>query len=95
MRLRSLCQIIGYNLETDKKFEICWFYFTLHRSTMSSPFYTSEPIDNTSPKWTSLEVPTLHATGLSTANGNNNNNFLFCKCSICFINSLYFYIYLI
>lgn len=69
LRLRSLYQIIGYNLETDKSFETCWFYFTLHRSSMSSPLYTSEPIDHVSPKWSSLEVPTLHATGLSTANG--------------------------
>ncbi|XP_057318740.1 UV radiation resistance-associated gene protein [Microplitis mediator] len=68
LRLRSLYQIIGYNLETDKNFETCWFYFTLHRSSMSSPLYTSEPIDHISPKWSSLEVPTLHATGLSTAN---------------------------
>ncbi|XP_074098660.1 UV-resistance associated gene [Cotesia typhae] len=68
LRLRSLYQIIGYNLETDKSFETCWFYFTLHRSSMSSPLYTSEPIDHVSPKWSSLEVPTLHATGLSTAN---------------------------
>ncbi|XP_011298562.1 UV radiation resistance-associated gene protein [Fopius arisanus] len=68
LRLRSLCQVIGCNLETDKNHKICWFYFTLHRSSMSSPFYTSEPIDNGSPRWVSLEVPTLHATGLSTAN---------------------------
>ncbi|XP_015108711.1 UV radiation resistance associated protein [Diachasma alloeum] len=68
LRLRSLCQVIGCNLETDKNIETCWFYFTLHRSSMSSPFYTSEPIDNASPRWASLEVPTLHATGLSTAN---------------------------
>ncbi|XP_034934086.1 UV radiation resistance-associated gene protein [Chelonus insularis] len=68
LRLRSLYQIIGFNLEADKNFETCWFYFTLHRSSMSSPLYTSEPIDNVNPKWASLEVPTLHATGLATAN---------------------------
>lgn len=76
LRLRNLCQIIGYNLETDRKFETCWFYFTIHRSSMSSPFYTSEPIDNVSPRWSSLEVPTLHATGLSTANGNYSNTYI-------------------
>ncbi|KAK0098540.1 hypothetical protein PV326_007000 [Microctonus aethiopoides] len=68
LRLRSLHQLIGYNLEQDKNFDTCWFYFTLHRSSMSSPLYTSEPIDNVSPKWSCLEVPTLHATGFSTAN---------------------------
>lgn len=36
---------------------------------MSSPLYTSEAIDNANPRWASLEVPTLHATGYSTASG--------------------------
>jgi len=36
---------------------------------MSSPIYTSEAINNVNPRWSSLEVPTLHATGYSTASG--------------------------
>lgn len=36
---------------------------------MSSPLYTSEAIDNVNPRWSSLEVPTLYATGYSTASG--------------------------
>ncbi|XP_012530702.2 UV radiation resistance-associated protein isoform X2 [Monomorium pharaonis] len=67
LRLRGLVQIIGHNLQASVNGEICWFYYTLHRSSMSSPLYTSEAIDNASPKWSSLEVPTLHATGYSTA----------------------------
>ncbi|OXU25616.1 hypothetical protein TSAR_010175 [Trichomalopsis sarcophagae] len=67
LRLRSLIQIIGHRLKINEKQENCWFYYTLHRTSMSSPLYTSEPIDNTSPRWASLEVPTLHSTGHSNA----------------------------
>ncbi|XP_015171627.1 PREDICTED: UV radiation resistance associated protein isoform X1 [Polistes dominula] len=67
LRLRSLIQIIGYKLRTNVNSEISWFYYTLHRTTMSSPIYTSELIDNANPRWSSLEVPTLHATGYSSA----------------------------
>ncbi|XP_011641027.1 UV radiation resistance-associated gene protein [Pogonomyrmex barbatus] len=67
LRLRSLIQIIGHNLKANINGEICWFYYTLHRSSMSSPLYTSEPIDNANPRWSSLEVPILYATGYSTA----------------------------
>ncbi|KAL6422229.1 hypothetical protein ACFW04_010911 [Cataglyphis niger] len=67
LRLRSLIQIIGHNLKANVNGEVCWFYYTLHKSSMSSPLYTSEAIDNVNPRWLSLEVPTLHATGYSTA----------------------------
>ncbi|KZC04061.1 PREDICTED: UV radiation resistance associated protein [Dufourea novaeangliae] len=67
LRLRNLVQIIGCNLKTNIHNEICWFYYTLHRTSMSSPLYTSDIIDNVNPKWSSLEVPTIHATGYSTA----------------------------
>lgn len=69
LRLRGLVQIIGHNLKANVNGEVCWFYYTLHRSSMSSPLYTSEAIDNANPRWSSLEVPTLHATGYSTASG--------------------------
>lgn len=69
LRLRGLVQIIGHNLRANVGGEICWFYYTLHRSSMSSPLYTSEAIDNANPRWSSLEVPTLHATGYSTTSG--------------------------
>lgn len=69
LRLRSLIQIIGHNLKAHVKCDKCWFYYTLHRTVMSSPLYTSELIDNTSPRWASFEVSTLHATGHSAASG--------------------------
>ncbi|XP_006614438.1 UV radiation resistance-associated gene protein isoform X1 [Apis dorsata] len=67
LRLRNLIQIIGCNLKTNINNEICWFYYTLHRTSMSSPLYTSEIIDNVNPKWSSLEAPTIYATNYSTA----------------------------
>ena len=69
LRLRNLIQIIGCNLKTETNNEICWFYYTLHRTSMSSPIYTSEAIDNVNPRWSSLEVPIIYATSYSTANG--------------------------
>ncbi|XP_076225878.1 UV-resistance associated gene isoform X2 [Nomia melanderi] len=67
LRLRNLVQIIGCNLKANIYHEDCWFYYTLHRTSMSSPLYTSEAIDNINPRWSSLEVPNIHATGYSTA----------------------------
>ncbi|XP_043260871.1 UV radiation resistance-associated protein [Colletes gigas] len=67
LRLRNLIQVIGYNLKSNGTNDISWFYYTLHRTCMSSPIYTSETIDNANPRWSSLEVPTIHATGYSTA----------------------------
>ncbi|XP_012260852.2 uncharacterized protein LOC105688841 [Athalia rosae] len=68
LRLRNLIQVIGYNLTTEEPCETKRsFYYTLHRTTLSSPFYTSEPIDSVSPKWASLDVPILHTTGHSAA----------------------------
>lgn len=57
-RLRSVIQIIAYNVkfETEKKCEKCSFYYTLHTTTMSAPFYTSEKIESENPKWAELEV---------------------------------------
>ncbi|XP_046752213.1 UV radiation resistance-associated gene protein isoform X2 [Diprion similis] len=68
LRLRNLIQVIGYNLKVEDSTDAKgWFYYTLHRTNMSSPLYSSEPIDNTCPKWASLDVPVLHATGHSAA----------------------------
>lgn len=64
LRLRNLIQVIGCNLKSK---EACLYYYTLHRTSMSSPLYTSEVIDNANPRWSSLEVPVIHATGYSTA----------------------------
>ncbi|CAK9818679.1 UV radiation resistance-associated gene protein [Anthophora plagiata] len=67
LRLRNLIQIIGCNLKTNVNNEVCWFYYTLHRTSMSSPIYTSETIDNANPRWSSLEIPVIYTTGYSTA----------------------------
>ncbi|OAD54507.1 UV radiation resistance-associated protein [Eufriesea mexicana] len=67
LRLRNLIQIIGCNLKTNVNNEICSFYYTLHKTSMSSPLYTSEAIDNVNPRWSSLEVPTIYATNYSAA----------------------------
>ncbi|XP_076749985.1 UV-resistance associated gene isoform X2 [Xylocopa sonorina] len=67
LRLRNLIQVIGCNLKPNVNNEVYWFYYTLHRTSMSSPLYTSEAIDNMNPRWSNLEVPTMHATGYSTA----------------------------
>lgn len=66
-------RIIGHNLDDNEKKETRWFYYTIHRTSMSSPLYTSEAIDSTSPRWASLEVPTLYSTDHSTASGINVN----------------------
>ncbi|XP_078048608.1 UV-resistance associated gene [Augochlora pura] len=67
LRLRNLVQIIGCNLKSNMQDEACLFYYTLHRTSMSSPLYTSEAIDNANPKWSSLDVPNIYATDYSTA----------------------------
>lgn len=43
LRLRSLIQISGHNIVCDHL--KCSVYFTLHTTTMSAPFYTSEKLD--------------------------------------------------
>lgn len=43
LRLRSLIQISGHNIVCDRP--KCTVYFTLHTTTMSAPFYTSEKLD--------------------------------------------------
>lgn len=43
LRLRNLIQISGHNIVTDlPKFSV---YFTLHHTSMSAPFFTSEKLD--------------------------------------------------
>ncbi|XP_076272964.1 UV-resistance associated gene [Rhynchophorus ferrugineus] len=51
LRLRHVDQIHAYNLPAEKRSS---FYFTLHKTCMSSPFYTSEKICSKHPKWTEL-----------------------------------------
>ncbi|KAJ6597373.1 UV radiation resistance-associated gene protein [Pseudolycoriella hygida] len=43
LRLRNLIQISGHNIVCDPK---CSIYFTLHLTSMSAPFFTSEKIES-------------------------------------------------
>ncbi|XP_054285194.1 UV radiation resistance-associated protein-like [Macrosteles quadrilineatus] len=62
-RLRNLIQIIGFNVNP---FEKCThlvrgvgklsYYYTLHLTTMSAPFYTSEKLESDNPKWADIEI---------------------------------------
>ncbi|CAG2053257.1 unnamed protein product [Timema podura] len=36
-----------------------WFYYTLHLTTMSAPFYTSEKLESDNPKWAEIDVGDL------------------------------------
>lgn len=56
LRLRSLIQIVGYNIRPPEGCRSqCNFYYTLHHTTMSAPFYTSERISSTHPKWKEID----------------------------------------
>ncbi|KAJ0170550.1 hypothetical protein K1T71_013921 [Dendrolimus kikuchii] len=56
LRLRSLIQIVGYNIRPPEWCKSqCSFYLTLHHTTMSAPFYTSEKISSPHPKWKEIE----------------------------------------
>ena len=65
-RLRSVIQIAAYNVP--------WYpgsslYFTLHETTMSPPFYTSERLQHQHPKWGEIEVSGLPSTINTSATG--------------------------
>ncbi|KAL0859854.1 hypothetical protein ABMA27_010193 [Loxostege sticticalis] len=56
LRLRSLIQIVGYNIRPPEGCTSqCSFYLTLHHTTMSAPFYTSERISSPHPKWKEID----------------------------------------
>lgn len=63
LRLRSLIQISGHNIVTDHP--KCSVYFTLHTTTMSAPFYTSEPADiHSNIIWPEINCPTMVKSSL-------------------------------
>lgn len=47
------------------------YYYTLHLTTMSAPFYTSEKLENENPKWAEIEVCDLVNNVNAAVNGNN------------------------
>ncbi|CAH2240285.1 jg27914 [Pararge aegeria aegeria] len=56
LRLRSLIQIVGYNIRPPEWCRHqCSYYLTLHHTTMSAPFYTSERICSPHPKWKEID----------------------------------------
>lgn len=61
LRLRSLIQIVGYNIRPPEwcTFQ-CSFYLTLHQTTMSAPFYTTEKISSPHPKWREIDSEVIH-----------------------------------
>ncbi|CAH1132989.1 unnamed protein product [Ceutorhynchus assimilis] len=63
LRLRHVYQIYAYNVGEDKK---AVFYFTLHSTPMSSPFYTSEKVGGKNPKWNELLFSNSIATNVSS-----------------------------
>ncbi|CAH0403751.1 unnamed protein product [Chilo suppressalis] len=61
LRLRSLIQIVGYNIRPPEGCRSqCSFYLTLHHTTMSAPFYTSERISSPHPKWKEIDSEMIH-----------------------------------
>ncbi|XP_063835459.1 uncharacterized protein LOC135084617 [Ostrinia nubilalis] len=61
LRLRSLIQIVGYNIRPPEGCTAqCSFYLTLHHTTMSAPFYTSERISSPHPKWKEIDSELTH-----------------------------------
>jgi len=46
-----------------------YFYYTLHLTTMSAPFYTSEKIESKNPKWAEIEVRDLTCHVNTAVNG--------------------------
>ncbi|XP_062545797.1 UV radiation resistance-associated gene protein [Armigeres subalbatus] len=66
LRLRSLIQISGHNITCDHP--KCSVYFTLHTTTMSAPFYTSEKLDiHTNIIWPEINCPVAVKSSLRCA----------------------------
>lgn len=61
-RLRHVYQIIGFNLLSETAGS---YYFTLHLTTMCAPFYTSQQINNSNPKWPELDLRDIANTSAS------------------------------
>lgn len=84
LRLRNLIQILAFSIRRDgqsadsskglkgnddnSKSES--YYYTLHSTTMSAPFYTSEKACSDSPKWKEIEVNSFVGNVSNSAEGN-------------------------
>lgn len=87
-RLRNIIQIIGFNIGAeDLQGKSCGqhgqsanstanlYYFTLHLTAMSAPFYTSEKIASSCPKWKRLDIN--HWTDSNVFGGVQGRYFLY------------------
>jgi hypothetical protein len=45
------------------------FYYTLHLTTMSAPFYTSEKLESQNPKWAEIAMGDLTCNVNTAVNG--------------------------
>ncbi|XP_055300786.1 UV radiation resistance-associated gene protein [Sitodiplosis mosellana] len=58
LRLRNLIQITGHNIDAEPNTSI---YFTLHLTLMSSPFFTSEPLESfRNAIWAEINCQSIH-----------------------------------
>lgn len=58
LRLRNLIQITGHNIVADPKSSI---YFTLHQTSMSAPFFTSEKLESVKNAiWAEINCQTIN-----------------------------------
>lgn len=58
LRLRNLIQITGHNIEAAPDSVI---YFTLHQTSMSAPFFTSDKVDSMKNAiWSEINCQTIH-----------------------------------
>ena len=54
--MNEFFQIVGYNIRPPEWcHHQCSYYLTLHHTTMSAPFYTSERIFSPHPKWKEID----------------------------------------
>lgn len=86
LRLRNLIKILVFKIENDKNDTLGTkvnndihykskmnnsYYFTLHATTMSAPFYTSEKVKSDSPKWKELEMASWEGIISNSVDGMN------------------------
>ncbi|XP_077302726.1 UV-resistance associated gene isoform X2 [Arctopsyche grandis] len=61
LRTRNLLQVVGYNMQSsDSSGQQGSLYYTLHSTTMSAPFYTSEKLLSNHPKWREIDSELIH-----------------------------------
>lgn len=64
MRIRNLTQVLAYNLVSDCT-ERPVFFYTLHLTSKSAPFFTSDQATGLNPRW--MEIDFKENSGLSSS----------------------------